>query len=162
MRRFSWLAGVLVTVTVTCVSAVAQDVCVHQPLAVNEIRGRVYSEVNGKRAPIPDVTVEVAPYGYKQPAATTSVTDTDGAFVLRQVPSGRYYLSVRHASVIGLSVEVRLRSKQTRHKQDTRPRTDSMLIEIVLRNDPSKYCGGATATLLREASPTSTSRPKEP
>lgn len=154
MKLLPGLAGALAAV-MACAPTFAQDVCIPEPLSVSYLRGRVYFEVNGKRAPLPDVTVEVAPYGYKKPAIATLVTKEDGAFVLPQVRSGRYSLSVRHAVVIGLSVEVRV-------KQAKRPKPDPALIEIVLRNDPTRHCAGATARIVREVSRFSTARPKEP
>ncbi|MEW5980349.1 MAG: hypothetical protein AB1898_31565 [Acidobacteriota bacterium] len=104
--------------------------------------GGVYFEVGGNRQALPDATVEVAPYGYKKPPLAAVVTKQDGRFSLAQIRPGRYYLSVRHASIIGLSVEMRV----TRPK---RTKDGAGEIEIVLRNDPSKYCAGGTVTVVR-------------
>lgn len=152
MRCLLDLVGTLVVV-LACASTVAQDVCVPESLSVHGLRGRVYFELNGKREPLPDVQVEVTPYGYKKPPVATSVTNEVGEFLLRQVRPGRYYLTVRHAVVIGLSVEVRV-------KKAKRAEEDSTLIEIVLRNDPTKYCAGATVIARKEISRPSTARSK--
>jgi hypothetical protein len=130
--------------------------CVYsRTTSVSELRGRVYFEAQGKRKPLADVTLEVTPFEKRKPPIATSVTKEDGTFVLQQIQSGRHYLSVRHAAIIGLSFEVRV-------NQQKRPQGDPALIEIVLRNDPTKYCAGATATVIREVSLPSTDRTKEP
>lgn len=143
--------GVLLAACV-CVPCHAQDVCVPDPLVVDSIRGRIYFETNTKRQPLSEVTVEVAPYGYKTRPKATDVTKENGAFAFPRLRPGRYYLSVRHPVLIGLSVEVRM-------KEAKRPQREPTVIEIVLRSDPTRYCGGATATTLRETSQPRT-RPK--
>lgn len=155
MRTVLKSVGGLAVIMVCAPLLLAEDVCILDPISVTDLQGRVYFEVDGKREALPDVTVEVAPYGYKKPPIATSVTKQDGTFVMRQLRLGRYYLSVRHSVVIGLSVEVRL-------KKAKRPKGAPTLIEIVLRNDPSKYCAGATAKAMREASGGPTDLPKKP
>lgn len=130
----------------------AQDVCVPDPLVVDSIRGRIYFETNSKRQPLSEVTVEVAPYSYRTRPKATGVTKEDGAFAFPELRPGRYYLSVRHPVLIGLRVEVR-------RKEARWPKRETTGIEIVLRNDPTRYCGGATATTVRETSQPP-SRPK--
>ncbi len=120
-----------------------EDVCIPSPITIGIVEGKVLFEADGKRAPLSDVTVEVAPYGYKKSPIATTATNQDGKFSLPQVPSGRYYLSVRHAVVIGFQVEMRVkRSKQTKGNLG--------VIQIVLRNDPSKYCAGSTVTVIHD------------
>lgn len=119
------------------------DICIPDAIAVSTVEGNLYFEVGGRRQALSDVTVEVAPYGYKKPPIATVTTKQDGRFYLPQVHVGHYYLSVRHASVIGLSVEMRvIRSKRKTGGTGT--------IEIVLRNDPSRYCAGATVNVVRK------------
>jgi hypothetical protein len=119
-----------------------EDICIPDPIAVTAVEGGVYFEVGGNKQALSDATVEVAPYGYRKPPLAAVVTKQDGRFSLAQIRPGRYYLSVRHTSIIGLSVEMRV----TRPK---RAKDGAEEIEIVLRNDPSKYCAGGTVTVVR-------------
>jgi hypothetical protein len=120
-------------------NVMGQDVCIPDPVSTNVIKGQVLFEVDGRRTPLRDVTLEVAPYGYQKPALTKVITGDDGRFDLSTIPPGRYYLTAHHPAVIGLRVEVRLKKKM-------RQRIECE-IEVVLQNDPSRPCGGATAAL---------------
>jgi hypothetical protein len=118
------------------------DICIPDRITVGAVEGSVYFEVGGNRLALSDVTVEVAPYGYKKPPLAAVVTKQDGRFSLARIRPGRYYLSVRHATIIGLSVEMRVTGPK-------RTKGGAGEIEVVLRNDPSKYCAGGTVTVVR-------------
>lgn len=104
----------------------------------------MYFEVEGKRQALPEVTVRVAPYGYNRPPVAAVVTKEDGRFSLAEIRPGKYYLSVQHESMIGLSVEMRVRKPR-------QERNGAEEIEIVVRNDPSKDCAGGTVTVIRRS-----------
>jgi len=144
MRNVGMTAAALLSLGLLAPLLFGDDMCIPDPITVGAVEGNVYFEVGGKRQALSDVTVEVAPYGYKKPPVAVVVTKQDGRFSLAQIQAGRYYLSVRHTSIIGLSVEMRV----------TRPKRAKGVtgeIEIVLRNDPSKYCAGGTVNVVRKA-----------
>ncbi len=142
MRTIGILVGLLAVVFLT-ETLPGDDVCIPDPITVNTVEGTVYFDAGGKQEPLSDVIVEVAPYGFKKVPIATAVTKSDGKFSLSQVPSGRYNLTIRHAVVIGLQVETRV--KRSKRKKD-----NPNVIQIVLRNDPSKYCAGATVAVVRK------------
>jgi hypothetical protein len=123
--------------------AMAQGVCIPEPLTSAAIRGHVYFEVGGKKEALSDVVMELSPYGYDRPAIRKVATDTKGWFEMLDVRPGHYYLSAKHEAVIGLRVEIRL-------KRAKKSGAGTEGLEFVLRNDPSKACGGATVTLASQ------------
>lgn len=111
--------------------ATAQGMCVPDPLRAKATRGRVYLEAEGKRVGLGDVQVELAPFGYNKAAVAKVKTGPDGSFDLGVQKPGKYYISVRHESVIGFAVELRLQ----------RGRAGPREIVFILRNNPTKPCG---------------------
>lgn len=142
MRTVSTTAAALLGLGLLGPLLFGDDICIPDRITVGAVEGRVYFEAGGNRQVLSDATVEVAPYGYKKPPVAAVVTKQDGRFSLAQIRPGRYYLSVRHASIIGLSVEMRV-------TQPKRTKDGAGEIEIVLRNDPSKHCAGGTVTVVR-------------
>jgi hypothetical protein len=127
------------------VVVMAQGVCIPDPLTSSAIRGHVYFEVEGKREALSDVVMELAPYGYDRSVVKKVATDSKGWFEMLNVRPGRYCLSAKHEAMIGLRVELRLK----RAKKSGAGDED---IEFILRNDPSKACGGATVRLASQPS----------
>jgi hypothetical protein len=123
--------------------AMAQGLCIPDPLTSTAIRGHVYFEAGGKKEALADVVMELAPYGYDRPVVKKVVTDSKGWFEMLSVRPGRYYLSAKHEAVIGLRVEIRF-------KRAKRSGGGDEGLEFVLRNDPSKACGGATVGLASQ------------
>ena len=110
------------------------------PLTSSGIRGHVYFEVGDRKEALSDIIMELAPYGYDRPVIKKAKTNSDGWFEMQSVRPGRYYLTAKPEAVIGLTVEVHLKSDRKSSEGDGG-------FEFILRNDPSKACGGATVRL---------------
>ena len=123
------------------VAAMAQGVCIPDPLTSNAIRGHVYFEAGDKKEAMSDTVIELASYGYNRPVVKKVVTDSGGWFEMLGVQPGRYYLSANSKAVIGLTVEIHL--KRAKNSGDV-----DKDFEFILRNDPSKVCGGGTVKLV--------------
>jgi hypothetical protein len=128
----------LLVASVICGNLHAQGICIPKPLTVHAVKGTVLFEVAGRSEPLSDVTVEVSPYGYKEPPLAKVITPATGRFDLTVRP-GRYYLDVQHAAIIGMRVEIRVQPL----KKGGEPKD----VEFVLRNDPARACGGGTVSL---------------
>ncbi len=131
------IVGIAVFATVL---GMAQGMCIPDPLTSSAIRGHVYFEVDGKRKALSDVVIELSPYGYDRPVVKKAATDFEGSFEMPNVRPGHYYLTAKHAAVIGITVEIHLKRAKNSDEGERG-------IEFVLRNDPSKACGGATVEL---------------
>jgi hypothetical protein len=133
---------VIVSVVALCLAApitVAQDICIPKPITVSAVRGTIFFG-SGTQNPLSDVTVTLAPIGYNKAPIASQVTQKDGKFSLMQVPSGSYYLSVRHQAIIGLQVEVRVKPAKRSNKNDH--------VQIILGNNLSKTCSGSKVTVV--------------
>ena len=126
--------------TFAMLTVLAQGMCVPDPLMGSTIRGHVYFEVDGKKEALSAVNIELSTYGYDRPVLKTVTTDSQGWFEMPKIRPGHYSLTAKHAGVIGLTVEIRL-------KRSKKAEEGNGGIEFILRNDPSKACGGATVKL---------------
>ena len=121
-------------------TVLAQGMCVPDPLMSSAIRGHAYFEVEGKKEALSAVKIELSTYGYDRPVLKTVTTNSEGWFEMTKIRPGHYSLTAKHAGVIGLTVEIRL-------KRPKKAEDGNVGIEFTLRNDPSKACGGATVKL---------------
>ena len=62
-------------------SLYAQGFCIPKPLSVYAVKGRVLLEAAGRREPVPDVAVELSPYGYKKPALKKTITISEEGLI---------------------------------------------------------------------------------
>ena len=138
MRKYAVIVASLLAIAVVALGLPAEDMCIPAPIRVTAVAGGVFFEFEAQRDPLSNVTVQVAPYGYKKPPIASVVTKEDGKFSLPGIPKGRYYLSLRHPGVIGLTVEMFVESSKRTNPQ----------LEVVLRNDPSRTCAGATVAVI--------------
>src|SRR5262249_25315707 len=126
----------IVCITSLPAVAIAQGMCVLDPVEVDHLEGAVLFEVGDKSTTLPDVTVSMCPYaGRDFPPVGSVVSKSDGGFSIKDAAPGQYWLSFRHKALIGFSVEVHLRPR-------SRSRTTFLIATI--RNDPNKPCGGGS------------------
>lgn len=130
------IVGVLVLLSA---AAFGQGICIPDPVEVERVQGTVLFEAGGTSRPLSDVTVAISPYtGSNLPPVASAVTASDGHFSISSATPGRYWLSVRHKTLIGFSAELRLRPGRNRA---------TVFLIVTIRNDPNKPCGGGTVQL---------------
>ena len=132
------------TVVIICLAvlpgvATAQDLCVLRPVEVDRVEGAVLFEGSSKSTPLPGVTVSILPIaGRDVPPLASFVTEHDGRFSVEDVTPGKYWLSFRHKTLIGFSVELHLRP---------RSRRPTAFVLATIRSLPNVPCGGGSTRL---------------
>lgn len=143
IRHFlSLLAAVALALTPALTHA--QGICIPDPVEVRQVKGQVFFAWNGKRRPLERVTVEVLGRSDDENRLVASATtDVDGRFHIANLKPGRYWLVTKHGAVIGIGVEMSVKTASTGRKACGR------LIVFTLGADPSKTCGGGNVEIVK-------------
>ncbi len=118
--------------------SLAQGTCFPDPVEVDQVEGTVRFEAGLESTPISEVTVAISHYYEPDAPVASTVSGDDGHFSISYTTPVRYWLSVRHKTLISFSIELRLLS---RYSHETR------FLIATIRNDPNRACGGGSIQL---------------